>query len=480
MCQPPMPQRLNRSLPPSSPDQGFALPLALGIGLIMLLMGITMIARSQTDQVTAVAQKQSAQGLAIAEAGIARTLSELQKQHNAGLLTRTQDPVQGEQADGQENLDPPSLQPCPLDPDLAYTGEIGEAEARGSGTYRVQSYRYDPGPDQQPMTEDDRGILLVEGESQSARSWVEVTVPITSQQVFPGLYASQGINLGNNDVLRVLGETGSGANIICRDCARAAGFCGADAPLPVRRAAIGAGPQAQVDGKILLLQPQLPPVPSFPAGAASAHSLPENLLNSGVQEPTVLLPRATDLVGHTPGTPFHYRIENLNFGNRPLVINSGFGPVYLYVSGNITFSGGLGWLVHIQNPELTELEAKADLRGLAQQLAGRPENFRIYGNPADPEDQVTDQVFTLNGGAIATNVFVYAPDAQVGVNGGSNDPDFQGALWVKTWDGSSSNQVEIRVPDGLPAALGGDFATAGRWVNGTGSILSWERRSVAE
>jgi hypothetical protein len=53
-------------------EKGFALPLALMIGLILIGTGITMISRSQGDQMKVVAQKTRAEGLTGTEAGLAR------------------------------------------------------------------------------------------------------------------------------------------------------------------------------------------------------------------------------------------------------------------------------------------------------------------------------------------------------------------------------------------------------------------------
>jgi hypothetical protein len=53
-------------------EKGFALPLALMIGLILIGTGITMISRSQGDQMKVVAQKSRAEGLTGTEAGLAR------------------------------------------------------------------------------------------------------------------------------------------------------------------------------------------------------------------------------------------------------------------------------------------------------------------------------------------------------------------------------------------------------------------------
>lgn len=74
-----MNRKLKIALRRRSNEQGFAIPIAVGMGLVMLLVGVTMIIRSQGDQVTASAQKATAQSLAIAEGGLSRTLDTLNK-----------------------------------------------------------------------------------------------------------------------------------------------------------------------------------------------------------------------------------------------------------------------------------------------------------------------------------------------------------------------------------------------------------------
>lgn len=64
--------------PKGSANQGFVLPFMFGLGLIMTVVGLTMIARSSDDQKNAIAQKQSANVLALAETGNTRTLAKLQ------------------------------------------------------------------------------------------------------------------------------------------------------------------------------------------------------------------------------------------------------------------------------------------------------------------------------------------------------------------------------------------------------------------
>jgi len=70
-----MNRKLKIALRRRSSEQGFAMPIAVGIGLVMLLVGVTMIIRAQGDQVTASAQKATAQSLGTTETGITRVQS---------------------------------------------------------------------------------------------------------------------------------------------------------------------------------------------------------------------------------------------------------------------------------------------------------------------------------------------------------------------------------------------------------------------
>jgi hypothetical protein len=63
-------------------QKGFAIPVAVGMGLIILLVGITMLLRSQSSQVSAIAQKDTAKSLNAAEAGVS-DIRALINQHRA-------------------------------------------------------------------------------------------------------------------------------------------------------------------------------------------------------------------------------------------------------------------------------------------------------------------------------------------------------------------------------------------------------------
>lgn len=65
-------------------DRGFALPIALMVGLVILVVGATMIIRAQGDQSKIIAQTTSNKAMAIAEAGATRYVDFLN--NNRGLI----------------------------------------------------------------------------------------------------------------------------------------------------------------------------------------------------------------------------------------------------------------------------------------------------------------------------------------------------------------------------------------------------------
>ncbi len=85
--------KLKIALRRRSSEQGFAIPIAMGLGLFMILIGATMIMRSQGDQVTASAQKGAAQSLAVTEGGVSRSLSTLNQFNKGFLLRLNYDPI---------------------------------------------------------------------------------------------------------------------------------------------------------------------------------------------------------------------------------------------------------------------------------------------------------------------------------------------------------------------------------------------------
>jgi Tfp pilus assembly protein PilX len=69
-----MKHRASHLIPSQQSERGFALPVALGMGLIALLLGMTAVLRAQDDRITAVNKHVASQSQLAAETGISRIL----------------------------------------------------------------------------------------------------------------------------------------------------------------------------------------------------------------------------------------------------------------------------------------------------------------------------------------------------------------------------------------------------------------------
>ena len=173
--------------------------------------------------------------------------------------------------------------------------------------------------------------------------------------------------------------------------------------------------------------------------ANSADEDPAQLLNGSCKHTS----NRTHLVCH---------IEKILVGNDKLIFDTQSGiPIITYFTGtgDVFDSTGQGGIEHV--------EATG---------AGPCPTLLLFGNPLDLSDSVTDQEFTFSGGSTSESAFIHFPDANMGINGGSSnncDPasfsgcegDINGAVWTKTWNGSSSNVGQITIPEGYLECLSG-------------------------
>lgn len=180
-------------------NQGFALPLAVGLGLVMLILGLSSVLIAQGDRTTASLRRESGASLAIAEGGLARSLAQLAVPNNAVLLSRNYDTINPET--GKTYLGPdgilksgdeessvvdewtgydPSGQPCYQQkawgsPNFALTGSMG-----GTGTFTVKAYRFEP--------KAQKGTLFVEASKDGQSTGVLLTIAVQPElKDFPGI-----------------------------------------------------------------------------------------------------------------------------------------------------------------------------------------------------------------------------------------------------------------------------------------------------
>jgi hypothetical protein len=178
---------------------GFALPIALALGLVMLAFAGTSILVAQGDRNNAVQRRTTGASILVSDGAISRALLELNKPNNSVLLVRNYDPVDtntgktylgadGVPKNGDESgtaIDQwtgynPSSAPCYQQvgrgaPSITLTGIIGPNE-----TYSIKAYRYNKQKKQ--------GTLLVEGNYRGQISLVALTLSIEPVlDDFPGL-----------------------------------------------------------------------------------------------------------------------------------------------------------------------------------------------------------------------------------------------------------------------------------------------------
>lgn len=455
-------RNINIALIRRSSKEGFALPITLGLGLIMILIAATLIVRAQGDQTTASAQKATAQSLAIAEGGLSRTLAKLNQSNPdiSPLLKRTYDPngLTGAAVNewttttptGQIEWTTSSNQPCAIAPNALLSGTIGNS------TYTVLAYRYDPSTK--------KGTLVVKGSVPvgvtSSESRVQQVVNVSPKSAsFIAVLGTNDIALGNNDVLGING------NVACTTPAN----CPITTCPPTHATsitAIGGGGSANVDGKIFIgsiTTPTLPAMPSTWSGSGTAPTTAFTITDSGSafnytsNNTTLVFPRPSDIATHVAGTPYHYSINNINANGFNITINTQRNaatnptgdPVYFWVSGTISM-GGSSQLNHT---------ASAD----------NPTAFRIYGT------STTSQDILVASGASNVDAFIFAPNARVGINGTGT---IDGIVYAKSFGeiGANGNAV-INVPNSANLASSlGDLAVY--FSNQTDSISSWQRQEV--
>uniref|UniRef100_B8HQ02 Uncharacterized protein n=1 Tax=Cyanothece sp. (strain PCC 7425 / ATCC 29141) TaxID=395961 RepID=B8HQ02_CYAP4 len=239
-------------------NQGFTLPIALGLGFFIVILGLSMMLRSQGDSSMANAQKVGNRGVGATEIATARYQSLLAKypalaafpycntwSGTVGAATSTcSDTSNAAQPASWHNLAPimnllqqsavgnACTPPNQIQQDIAvFTTSAWQNVATGdprSGQFRIVNYTFTPAAQVagQAYTGKEvrigNGILTVEGrvelaanndnDASTAQSQIQVQVPVTpigTYSSFPGVWVRTGDTGGNNTMQ---------ANVVISDC----------------------------------------------------------------------------------------------------------------------------------------------------------------------------------------------------------------------------------------------------------------------
>ena len=490
--------RLRRTT--NNSHRGFVLPVVITVGLIMFAGSSAMLARSFGGLIGSTRLEQSRQAKAIAEAGLARTIEGLNRDYNYLLINCYSQNGSAPPPNDCINTGTwgtPSL-PSSICSDATQTGTpaLTSSNTNPTGDYVIDYYAYSG-----TQFYGGTGRLRVIGYRKNAdKSKILATAAVEmsfdvkpkpcncrfgdfsgecSSSGFPGLLGSY-INLGNNDV-----KGATSGNVLCTRCTNP----NPDGP-PTQaqaEAEIGAKANSDVDGQIFLGPINIPPVPTFPEDLIQYVNTSGHIQDFPIKDKTGKKSTentyfiqsqsesteennnetsnnnycATD-ASSPPVT--HCRINTILLsGKERLEIDTSSGPVRLYVEGldadtqggEVVKAGGNTGIIH----------------------DGSPGDFSMFGLPlsadpkcSNPNANDTIQTVTLAGTSQgsnqkAANMFVYFPCATVGINGGSGATadcdedgecgggDISGAVWAKTWDGSSSKNAQLVVPKDMGSQL---------------------------
>ena len=392
----------------NSTQSGFAMPLALGLGLVMMIVTATTIARSQSDRTTTNFQKEANRALSISEAGAIRvesfldrykflsnknldrwvdtlnTLSESQR--NCGLINISQVKQQSQLFKDRNWISLDNNNP-------------------NKGKYRIVDYQYQAGV----------GTLTVAGSidayntgEHSSTSILKLVIPVESESAKippPALWAS---TFKTNPKQQINGQI---RGVICPQITTEDpdGIAGID------RTNI-----TQIEGKAtgkIIADPFISiPIPKDPPNIAAR--IPA--ITTSIQFPL----NASDLP--TENGEYNYLVDIDNDTSKHSIklkdsdrIQINIAPnhkVNLYLKGNIDLAGSQTINVNSIHP-----------------------NLRIYGS-----SQTTN--FSIKDNASIT-AFIHTPFAvakNINSTTTSSGGSITGSVWVKSWD-SATSQGEIPI-----------------------------------
>jgi hypothetical protein len=473
-------------------EKGTTFVVSVCFGVITIGFSAMAIINSSKTKINAVTNDFKQSVMATAETGIIRSQDKLNSLYPYYLTLNYKpnaSPAVNEWANPPSDV---SISPCAPDATTLANAVIAES-LDSNARYEIKSYEH--------ISATNTANLVVQGRNLdgglNSQGQIEVSLEIeqfAKPGTFPGLYAEQFVGFANADLLP---ETpGSDLALICTDCTSdlPPGCVAGEPSTDYLEDAIDLGPTGVVQADIMVGEsPKLPDFPEPPTSQCSATEAPPCYILVGPWTTNVAqqLPRPSDITdrqnwGHSSTEPYNYILDNTgspqyrSFTSGSLTVDTTNAPVRLYATGNIELAGS-EFIAHTGSFE------KFALLGCTDTL----NSLDLNGNYLDDTcvNPMTDQTFLLSGGATTTNIFIYALNAQVGVNGGSSSPDFRGVLWTRAWGrdgsagaGSSSNNAEIVVPDNAAALVssefGGTSSDLGAMSNRIKRVISWKRKET--
>ena len=451
---------------PFAPEAGFALPVVLALGLMMLAFAGTSLLVAQGARNTGYQRKMSGAALLVSDSAVARAMLQLSNPNNGVLLVRNYDPINpatGQNylgADGLSNSGDetatavdqwtgydPSGAACFQQmgwspPNIALTGTIAPNE-----TYKILAYRYS----KQTKT----GTVLVQGNYQGQLSKVAVTLSIQPDlSNFPGLLGiGRGWQTLGTIALRgrqVLGRKGniyyyppSSANSSLTEYSQP-----------------GDGTRPSYLNALYASNAQDGASSDAVGGTVHACQLLVNLpfVGTGANLGTITTSQTISGAGGT--APTYFQVDNITLtASDALTIDTTGGPVVL----EITNKGNVGW-----NPERA-ITLKNTAKILHVRTDGQPPrvgDFRIMV-PGNSQVNLYDQTCIQNAFLYSDQDDLRLLTSGPGCPSGQNT-NFEGVVWaeeiisskntstnrpVSTYNGGSGQEFDTLVTPGATSGI---------------------------
>ena len=406
-------------------------PKEEGISLVLFVVALVIVSGTLMATTTrawlgykgVVRQGQARSARELAEAGSSRLIAELNKNHSHLLVIDKEDWDSAESITGI----------CSNDS----TGEPQTPVNIGKGRYSLEDYTFHGAPFfGGTATIKVKGELL-NGNTPISTSIIEQSIQIVPRNcdsfepATPGLIAISNINLGNNDI------EGTNAGVICLQCHYPANNnnCIAsntsiqDFSQSDIECMVGKGPQSTIDGGIYIGPSPIPQVESPHKdleNVTAAEITSSEDIKSGIGSTNLLNGACINVENRT-----ECLINNIDLsGSDQLEIDTTSGTeLRIFVVGDITLNGQ-SQINHSDDSALVSL----------------------FGN-TDIDNSISDQTISLSGGSRIYNIYINAPDANAGINGGGNVDNIYGSIIAKSWNGSSSNVANIVVPPSMANRL---------------------------
>ncbi len=381
-------------------EQGFTIPIVMGIGMVMVLIAAALISKVQNDQAIARLQVRSEGALNAAEIGVTRLQSFLTDQRRFAAQNSSQ------WSDLVANLNS-EIGACPSQPSLL-AESVGQSYAQGQWfnagqpqhQYRLLSYEYrsQPGNNGQVGI----GTLTVEGQVTSglrpavSQLAVEIPIAIASNPPAPPALSAKSFKISN--AAQITGD------VYAHRCP--------DRTDPDLVPGISNSNLVMNDH-----QPTGAISADLKTGWPAPQIAPHRAISLPVITDNLTLPRPTD-VADAQGN-FDYVVESdamnnsiqLADGQKITVQVSANQAVNLYTRGNIDLGGGQVTVQVADQPH--------------------PEKLRIYGSDRTVQFSIKDSasVMALIHAPLAIGRAVPAPTTGTGITG---------SLLLQQWDTATS------------------------------------------